>query len=160
MAMDVRKVKKLIEMLEQSEISEIEVHEGEESVRISKHGSAVVAQPVAQHLVVGEGGQAAGTASAPAPAPDQERPGGAGGAADDLVKSPMVGIFYASSGPGSEPYVTAGSTVNKGDVLCIIEAMKVMNHIEAPRAGTVRNVLVDNGEPVEFGEPLFAISKD
>lgn len=161
MAMDVRKVKKLIEMLEQSEISEIEVHEGEESVRISKHvAPAAIAQPAAQQLVVGGDAQP-GTAGAAPAAEAPEQVGRQGGADDDnLVKSPMVGIFYASPGPGGEPYVSAGSKVKKGDVLCIIEAMKVMNHIEAPHAGTVREVLVDNGEPVEFGEPLFAISKD
>lgn len=149
MAMDVRKVKKLIEMLEQSDISEIEVREGEECVRISKHPQqmAVVPQalPVQQVEVATQGG-----AAKPAPASDTE-------AAGNVVKSPMVGIFYASAGPDSKPYAAVGQSVAKGDVLCIIEAMKVMNHIEAQVAGVVKAVHVDNGEPVEFGELLFTI---
>ena len=149
MSMDVRKVKKLIEMLEQSAIAEIEVREGEESVRISRYPppSATVAparqeDPPAPSVVTETG---------------NDVPGDSYDGSGTTVKSPMVGIFYTSPNPESEPYVTVGKQVEKGDVLCIIEAMKVMNHIEAPVSGVIEAVHVNNGEPVEFGELLFII---
>ncbi|MGV0005341.1 MAG: acetyl-CoA carboxylase biotin carboxyl carrier protein [Candidatus Porifericomitaceae bacterium WSBS_2022_MAG_OTU9] len=147
--MDVRKVKKLIEMLEQSDVAEIEVREGEECVRISKHPQ-VAAMPQALPIQQVEVSTQASAAAQPEQDSNVED-------TDHVVKSPMVGIFYASSSPEGEHYVTAGQSVAKGDVLCIIEAMKVMNHIEAPIAGVVKAVHVGNGEPVEFGEPLFTI---
>jgi len=150
MAMDIRKVKKLIEMLEESSIAEIEIHEGEESVRVSRqsavgpvpspvtvpqtvHGSVPVAQPAAIE-------------------------GGADSVPEGFtVKSPMVGIFYSSPAPGKPPFVELGKTVVKGDVLCIIEAMKIMNQVEAEISGVVAKIKVENGEPVEYGQPLFVI---
>jgi len=148
--MDIRKVKKLIELLEESDIGEIEIHEGEESVRVSRVGSttAVVTQPGVPAVA-----PAAAAAIAVAPAadkPDLEADG-------HVVKSPMVGIFYESSTPGKPPFVEIGKAVRKGDVLCIIEAMKLMNQIEADVSGVVARVLVENGEPVEYGQPLYLI---
>jgi len=147
--MDIRKIKKLIELLEESGIAEIEIKEGEESVRISRQSSAPVAAyapPPAQ------------LAAAPNPAPSaapatEEMPAETG----HLVKSPMVGTFYSAASPTSEPFVTQGQQVSVGDTLCIIEAMKMMNQIEADKAGTVRSILVDNGSPVEFDQVLFVI---
>ena len=151
--MDIRKVKKLIELLEESGISEIEIKEGEESVRISRHptGPFAVQAPVtyaAPVATMAHGAPAAGGQSAsakPAPAPDHS------------VTAPMVGTFYASSAPGAKPFVELGSEVKPGDVLCIIEAMKMMNQIESDKAGRVVSILVKNGDPVEFDQPLFVI---
>jgi len=153
--MDIRKVKKLIELLEQSDVAEIEIHEGEESVRISRHGTApqplIMAAPVAH--------QYAEAAPPPAIAPD---PDPAGPPADDepeenLVRSPMVGTFYRAPSPGSKPFVEEGERVKAGDTLCIIEAMKILNQIECEKAGSVRRILVENGQPVEYNQPLFVI---
>ncbi len=153
--MDIRKVKKLIELLEESGISEIEIKEGEESVRISRHptGPFAMQAPVAYATPVAAmahgapaqaaGGHAAG--SKPAPAPDHS------------VTAPMVGTFYSASAPGAKPFVELGSEVKPGDVLCIIEAMKMMNQIESDKAGRVVSILVKNGDPVEFDQPLFVI---
>lgn len=145
--MDIRKVKKLIELLEASAIGEIEIHEGEESVRVSRIGpTTVVTQPgVAVPLPAASG------ASVPAAEPQNLEADG------HVVKAPMVGIFYESSAPGKPPFVEIGKAVRKGDVLCIIEAMKLMNQIEADVSGTVARILVENGDPVEYGQPLFLI---
>ena len=150
--MDIRKVKKLIELLEQSNINELEINEGDESVRISRGGSSVTyAAPAPVPLA------AAPAAAQPAASPE---------AADDSpseeltghpVKSPMVGTFYTAPAPGSPPFVSVGQKVAAGDVLCIIEAMKMMNQIEADKSGTIGAILVDDGEPVEFDQPLVTI---
>jgi len=144
--MDIRKVKKLIELLEHSGIAELEIKEGEESVRITRQSSAAVQSPAPQAMpLVGSPGTAA------APAEVAEEAGG------HQVKSPMVGTFYIAASPTSGPFVTPGQQVNIGDTLCIIEAMKMMNQIEADKAGTVRSIMVENGSPVEFDQVLFVI---
>ena len=153
--MDIRKVKKLIEMLEESSLAEIEIREGEEAIRISRSptGSPVVHMApahIAPHHVAGPA-TAAPAATAPAAVPAVETPAG------HAVASPMVGTFYRSSAPGSAPFVDIGSQVKVGDTLCIIEAMKMMNEIESDKAGVVKAILKENGQPVEFGEPLFMI---
>ncbi len=143
--MDIRKVKKLIELLEESGISEIEISEGEESVRISRYpnpGMMSFAPPQQHYAPPPE--QKSEQSQEPAPKGHQ-------------VTAPMVGTFYASPSPGSKPFVEIGSQVAVGDTLCIIEAMKMMNQIEADVAGKVVSVLVENGDPVEFGQPLFRI---
>jgi acetyl-CoA carboxylase biotin carboxyl carrier protein len=143
--MDIRKVKKLIELLEESGIAELEIKEGEDSVRISRLTSTVVQSvaPVAAPL--------AAAPLAPAAAIVAEEVSG------HQVKSPMVGTFYESASPTSGPFVTTGQKVSVGDTLCIIEAMKMMNQIEADKAGTIRSILVDNASPVEFDQVLFII---
>ena len=155
--MDIRKVKKLIELLEESNIGEIEIKEGEESVRISRHGN----QPTAPLAYA----TPAPVAPAPAPAAATAEALGAEAAApaaapvaDNAVLSPMVGTFYRASGPEAPSFVEVGQTVRVGDVLCIVEAMKMMNQIEADRAGTVTAIHVENGEAVEFDQPLISIS--
>ena len=155
--MDIRKVKKLIELLEESNINELEITEGEESVRISRGMPlATYAAPV----------PAAPVPAAPAPAaalaPPTVTPAALPVAAPEalaghVVRSPMVGSFYSSPAPGSPTFVTVGQTVAQGDVLCIIEAMKMMNQIEADKAGTIGAILVEDGEPVEFDQPMFTI---
>ena len=149
--MDIRKVKKLIELLEESGVAEIEIHEGEESVRISRHmpGAQVAAAPV----MMSAAAPAAAPASTPAAAPPAEPEIPAG----HTVDSPMVGTFYRASSPGASAFVEVGSKVNVGDTLCIIEAMKMLNQIEADKAGTVAAILVENAEPVEYGQPLVVI---
>ncbi|MCG7991751.1 MAG: acetyl-CoA carboxylase biotin carboxyl carrier protein [Candidatus Thiodiazotropha lotti] len=148
--MDIRKVKKLIELLEESDVAEIEIHEGEESVRISRNSStpAPLAAPVAAPAA------AAPAAPAAAPAVESEPSEEIQGHA---VRSPMVGTFYRSPSPGSKPFVEEGQQVSVGDTLCIIEAMKILNQIESDKTGTVRKILVDNGQPVEYNEPLYII---
>ena len=151
--MDIRKVKKLIELLEQSGIAELEIKEGEESVRISRQMSAAV-QGVALNPAL-QAPQAMPVVASPGPAaPLAEVAEEAGGY---QVKSPMVGTFYIAASPTSGPFVTPGQQVNIGDTLCIIEAMKMMNQIEADKAGTVRSIMVENGSPVEFDQVLFVI---
>ena len=152
--MDLRKLKKLIDLVEESGIAEIEVTEGEEKVRIPR--SLAAPQPVYA--------AAPAVAAAPAPAAAAAAPVAAAGApaapARDLSKaqtSPMVGTFYRAPGPNAPVFVEVGQSVNAGDTLCIIEAMKLMNEIEAERSGVVKEILVENGQPVEFGEPLFII---
>ena len=151
--MDIRKIKKLIELLEESGIAELEIKEGEESVRISRQSSSVLqsAPPVAAPIVA-----AAAPVAVPA-APASTAPESGEPVSGHRVKSPMVGTFYAAASPTSEPFVAPGQQVNIGDTLCIIEAMKMMNQIEADRAGKVRDILVDNGSPVEFDQVLFVI---
>ena len=150
--MDIRKVKKLIELLEESGIAEIEITEGEESVRISRHGAQpqMMMQAPAQVMAA----PAAPAAAAPAVA---AAPAAAALPAGHAVKSPMVGTFYRSPSPGAKAFVEVGQTVKEGEVLCIIEAMKMMNQIESDKAGFVKAILADNGDPVEFGQPLFII---
>ena len=152
--MDIRKIKKLIELLEESGLAEIEITEGEESVRIARvtQGTQVV------HQVASAAPAPAATAPAAAPAGPTAAAATAPAARDEnLVTAPMVGTFYASPAPGAKSFVEVGQEVRVGQVLCIIEAMKMMNQIESERAGTVVAVLAKNGEPVEFGQPLFAI---
>ncbi len=152
--MDIRKIKKLIELLEESDIGELEIKEGEESVRISRgNQNAVMAQP--QYIAAPQAAPVAAPAAAPAPtadaAPSEQSPAG------HLVKSPMVGTFYRSPSPGSPSFVEVGQHVKAGDVVCIIEAMKMMNQIEADKTGVIEAILVDDGEPVEFDQPLVTI---
>jgi acetyl-CoA carboxylase biotin carboxyl carrier protein len=147
--MDLRKLKKLIDLVQESGISELEVTEGEEKVRIAKHLPA----PAAQATYV-----AAPVAAAPAvPAAAPAAPAEAALPEGHVVKSPMVGSFYRSSSPGGKAFVDVGQSVAIGDTLCIIEAMKLMNEIESDAAGVVKAILVENGQPVEYGQPLFII---
>ena len=155
--MDIRKVKKLIELLEESNIGEIEIKEGEESVRISRYGNQPAA-PVAYAAPAPVAPAPATTpAAAEAPAAEAAAPAAAP-VADNAVLSPMVGTFYRSPSPEAPSFVEVGQTVRVGDVLCIVEAMKMMNQIEADRAGTVTAIHVENGEAVEFDQPLISIS--
>lgn len=157
--MDIRKVKKLIELLEESGIGEIEIKEGEESVRISRGISGVPA-PAPNYSYPPPAPAAAAplapAAAAPAAAP-AEAPQNSSATAGTIVKSPMVGTFYRSPSPSSPSFVEVGKTVQAGDVLCIVEAMKMMNQIEAEVSGTIEAVLANSGEPVEFDQPLFSI---
>ncbi|NEX16805.1 MAG: acetyl-CoA carboxylase biotin carboxyl carrier protein [Halochromatium sp.] len=149
--MDIRKVKKLIELLDESNVAEIEIHEGEESVRISRHGSGApqfmlpAAAPAPAFSAPAPGAPAAVTPSAPE--------------IDDacLARSPMVGTFYRSPSPGAKSFVEEGQEVKVGDILCIIEAMKILNQIESERAGVIKKIMVENGQPVEYNQPLFVI---
>jgi acetyl-CoA carboxylase biotin carboxyl carrier protein len=143
--MDLRKVKKLIELLEESGIAEIEIKEGEESVRISRMPPAMQAAPVLAAPLAAQ----APLASSP---PVIAKPDG------QVITSPMVGTYYSSPSPDAPPFVKIGQTVKVGEPLCIIEAMKIMNPIEADRAGTVLSIMAENGQPVEFEQPLFIIS--
>ena len=154
--MDIRKVKKQIELLEESNIGEIEIKEGEESVRISRHGNQSVA-PVAYAAPAPAPAPAAAPAPAEAPAAEAAAPAAAP-VADNAVLSPMVGTFYRAPSPEAPSFIEVGQTVRVGDVLCIVEAMKMMNQIEADRAGTVTAIHVENGEAVEFDQPLISIS--
>jgi acetyl-CoA carboxylase biotin carboxyl carrier protein len=151
--MDLRKLKKLIDLVQESDIAEIEITEGEEKVRIAKStGVSVVhaapaAAPAVHHVAPAV---LAAPAVAPAPAAEPMQAG-------HTMKSPMVGTFYRSPSPEAKPFVEAGQTVKEGDTVCIIEAMKLMNEIEADKSGVVKAILVENGQPVEFGQPLFII---
>ena len=150
--MDLRKLKKLIDLVQESGISELEVTEGEEKVRIAKHyGGGVAMQPMPQQYYAAPAPAAPGAPSVSSVDLDDDLPEG------HVVKSPMVGTFYRSPSPGAEAFVQIGQTVKQGDTLCIIEAMKLLNEIEADASGVVKAILLDNGEPVEFGEPLFVI---
>jgi acetyl-CoA carboxylase biotin carboxyl carrier protein len=150
--MDIRKVKKLIELLEQSDVAEIEIHEGEESVRISRHGSGAMPMymPQAMPMAVGVAPSAAPAAKASDDDEAEEMEG-------EIVRSPMVGTFYRAPSPGSKSFVEEGQTVKAGDTLCIIEAMKILNQIECEQGGIIRRILVENGQPVEYNQPLFVI---
>lgn len=158
--MDIRKVKKLIELLEESGIAEIEITEGEEAVRISRYPNSVpTAAPVAAPASIPVAAPAplpAAPVAAPAGAPAAEAPT-ASEPSGQKIPSPMVGTFYRTPSPEAEPFVKVGDTVSPGDTLCIIEAMKMMNQIEAEVSGTVLSVEIENGQPVEFGETLFVI---
>ena len=157
--MDIRKVKKLIELLEESGIAEIEITEGEESVRISRHGAGVAAPPA--YAAYAPPPQAPAAPAAADPAPAAPAPQAAPEAEEEgyTVTAPMVGTFYAASSPGSPPFVQVGDRVEQGDVLCIVEAMKMMNQIEAEVAGTIKSIRVQNGDPVEYGQVLFVIDQ-
>ena len=160
--MDIRKIKKLIELLEESSLSEIEIVEGEESVRLAR-GGAMVGAPM--QAGIPHNVQAAAWA-APMPQTAVGEPAGAGAqaAAEDeaipegeLVRAPMVGTFYGAPSPDAEPFVSLGQRVAEGETMCIIEAMKMFNQIEAEASGTVVAILVENGQPVEFDQPLFVL---
>ena len=150
--MDLRKLKTLIELVESSGIGELEIQEGEERVRITRAGAlphpAMGAHAAAAAPVTAPAASPAAAPAPPAPTPEPE---------GHIVKSPMVGTFYRSASPGAKPFVEVGDTVQQGDPLCIIEAMKLMNEIESDKSGVVKAVLVDNGQPVEFGQPLVVI---
>ncbi|MEH6469492.1 MAG: acetyl-CoA carboxylase biotin carboxyl carrier protein [Porticoccus sp.] len=144
--MDIRKIKKLIELIEESDINEMEIKEGEESIRISRSGPVITAAPI--------------MAAAPAPVAAAPQPAAEATASEPeghVVASPMVGTFYRSSSPGAKHFVEEGQQVNVGDVLCIVEAMKMMNQIEADKSGTIGAILVADGEPVEFDQPMITI---
>ena len=158
--MDIRKVKKLIELLDETGVAEIEIKEGEESVRISRHPSGGTFAMMPQHMTYGPppAPAAAPAAAAVTPAAAAAAVAAAAAAtADQTVTAPMVGTFYSAPAPGAKPFVDIGSEVKSGDVLCIIEAMKMMNQIESDKAGRIVSVLAKNGDPVEFGQPLFVI---
>ncbi len=148
--MDIRKIKKLIEMISESDVAEIEIHEGEDSLRISRYSSmapaavqvvqAPVAQPVSVHAPAEAGVETMGDKLT-----------------GHIVRSPMVGTFYRSSTPGAKPFVEVGQRVSEGDTLCIVEAMKILNQIEADKTGVISRVLVENAQPVEYNQPLFVI---
>jgi acetyl-CoA carboxylase biotin carboxyl carrier protein len=150
--MDLRKIKKLIELLEESNIGELEIKEGEESVRISRNGVAPVVTYAAAPAVA-----PAAVAAAPASAVVADAPAKAANATGHVVRAPMVGTFYKSASPGSPPFVQKGQHVKVGDTICIIEAMKMMNQIEADKAGVIEAILVEDGQPVEFDQPLVTI---
>ncbi len=149
--MDLRKLKTLIELVETSGIAELEIQEGEERVRITR-ALAQAAHGVMLHPAAAPA--PAPVAATPAPAPAPAAPPEPEG---HVVKSPLVGTFYRSGSPGANPFVEVGDAVKEGDTLCIVEAMKLMNEIESDAAGTIRAILVENGQPVEFGQPLFVI---
>jgi acetyl-CoA carboxylase biotin carboxyl carrier protein len=148
--MDIRKVKKLIELLEESGIDELEIKEGEESVRISRHSKTPAQQYYAPAPM-------AAPAPAPAAAPAVAEAPAAPKLNGTVARSPMVGTFYRKSSPASPAFVEVGQTVKKGDTLCIVEAMKMMNHIEAETSGVIESILVEDGQPVEYDQPLFTI---
>ena len=150
--MDLRKIKTLIQLLQESELAEIEIRDGEESVRLSRASTAAPAPAAQPAAVAAAPAPQAGAepATAPEPGPPAQPPG-------EQVTSPMVGTFYAAPSPTSPAFVKVGDSVNAGDVLCVIEAMKTMNHIESDYAGEVAAILVENAEPVEYGQPLFII---
>ena len=157
LTMDIRKVKKLIELLEESGIDELEIHEGEESVRISRYSQHAPVAAAPQFSPVATGvAPAAATDAAPAQEPTAT-PAAESVSAGHQVKSPMVGTFYTAPSPSSPVFVEVGQHVKEGDVLCIVEAMKMMNQIKADKTGTVEAILVENGQPVEYDQPLFTI---
>jgi acetyl-CoA carboxylase biotin carboxyl carrier protein len=154
--MDIRKVKKLIELLEESGISELEISEGEESVRISRYPRGAVqmsTQAPAAHLQLAPLAAPAAAPATPATAAGEHKPRND----EHMVTSPMVGTYYSSPSPGAKTFVEIGSEIKIGQVLCIIEAMKMMNQIESDKTGRVTAILAKNGDPVEFGQPLFVI---
>ena len=155
--MDIRKIKKLIELVEESGISELEISEGEESVRISR-AAPNVGYPMMQQAYAAPMMQqpALSNAVAPAAAPAMEAPAAAE-ISGHIVRSPMVGTFYRTPSPDAKAFIEVGQKVNAGDTLCIVEAMKMMNQIEADKSGTVKAILVESGQPVEFDEPLVVI---
>ncbi|MCL2898134.1 acetyl-CoA carboxylase biotin carboxyl carrier protein [Brenneria tiliae] len=154
--MDIRKIKKLIELVEESGIAELEISEGEESVRISR-APAAPSYPMMQQAYAPMLQQQPALAAAVAPAPAAETTAVPAAISGHIVRSPMVGTFYRTPSPDAKAFVEVGQQVNVGDTLCIVEAMKMMNQIEADKAGVVKAILVDNGQPVEFDEPLVVI---
>src|SRR5579862_805958 len=158
--MDIRKIKKMIELLEKSGVAEIEIREGEETLRIARSvpGQPAYVTTLAQPPAVAAPAAVAAAGPAPATAPLGSDGGGGRPIADEhIVAAPMVGTFYAAPSQGAKPFVDLGDEVEVGQVLCIIEAMKMMNQIESEQAGTIKAILVKNGEPVEFGQPLFIL---
>lgn len=151
MAMDIRKIRKIIELMKSENIAEIEITEGEDAVRISQFTSQVAPTPIAIPQTTAIAAPQAQSEAAPAAT---EVPAHTSG---HIVKSPMVGTFYASPSPDAAPFVTVGQKVKAGDVLCILEAMKMFNQIDADKSGTIKAILVENGHPVEFDQPLFII---
>jgi len=152
--MDIRKVKKLIELLEESGISELEINEGEESVRISRYSTAPAQAPVNYAAPPVAAAPAPAAAAAPAEESSDDEDSLPSG---HIVKSPMVGTFYSASSPGSKSFVNVGDSVAEGDTVCIVEAMKILNQIEADASGIVKAILVENAQPVEYGQPLLII---
>ncbi len=157
--MDIRKIKKLIELLEESGIAEIEIKEGEEALRISRMPTGSIAAQGLAHVPslpltappLSSPAKAATAASADVPAPKPTKPN------EHVITAPMVGTFYGAPSPGAKPFIEIGDEIKVGQVLCIIEAMKMMNQIEADRAGRVTSIMARNGDPVEFGQPLFVV---
>ncbi|NIM74718.1 MAG: acetyl-CoA carboxylase biotin carboxyl carrier protein [Gammaproteobacteria bacterium] len=163
--MDIRKVKKLIDLLDTSNVDEIEIHEGEESVRISRHrpvgAIGAAPAPAAAFAMPPQGAEVTPRSdAAPAAPAAAAEPAAESLPAGHIITSPMVGTFYQAPSPGSKPFVEVGQRVQIGDTVCIIEAMKILNQIEADRAGRIGAVLVENGQPVEYGQPLFVISDE
>ncbi len=155
--MDIRKIKNLIELFKKSNISEIEIHEGKNSVRIKQHISTI--DKSTQHLINTE---TIPLTNATSLAPDtyhSDKFKNVASSSNYIVRTPIVGTFYRSPAPTEKPFVKVGDTVNLGDILCIVEAMKILNQIEAECAGTITEILLENGQPVEFGQPLFVIIK-
>ncbi len=152
--MDIRKIKKLIELIEQSDIAELEISEGEESIRINRYPSNI--QFAAPQTIVSPP-VAAPASAASTSTPQTDTPAPAEQTTGHAVKSPMVGTFYRSSSPSAKPFVEVGQTVAVGDTLCVIEAMKILNQIEADKAGVITQILVDNAQPVEYNQSLFVI---
>jgi acetyl-CoA carboxylase biotin carboxyl carrier protein len=148
--MDLRKLKKLIDLVQESGIAELEITEGEEKVKIVKGGAVSVSAAPGTAALVQEIRPAASAAAAPAAEPPAGQEG-------HVVKAPMVGTFYRSPSPDAKPFVEVGQTIKEGDTICIIEAMKLMNEIEADASGIVKAILVENGQPVEYGQPLFML---
>ena len=159
MEIDIRKIKSLVEIIEQSSVSEIELTQGEESVRISRASAAQPVMVTAPAAALQAAAPAAAAAPAPAAAPAEAPAAGDEANVPDekLIKSPMVGTFYRSSAPDQKPFVEEGQSISKGDPLCIVEAMKMMNQITADKAGTLKKVLVSNGDIVEYDQPLFVL---
>ncbi len=148
--MDIRKIKKLIDLIEESDIAEIEISEGEESVRITRYSSNVAVQQAAPVAFAAAAAPVVAAAPVAVAATEEKISGHA-------VKSPMVGTFYRSASPESAPFVEVGQSVSAGQTLCIIEAMKILNQIEADKSGKIKQILVENAQPVEYGQPLFII---
>jgi len=155
--MDIRKIKKLIELLEESGIAEIEIKEGEEAVRISRMAPAAGVQPLTQVAHTAAPPPGVVPRGAELPAALAEAAGAKAKANEHVITAPMVGTFYAAPSPGAKPFVEIGDEIKVGQVLCVIEAMKMMNQIEADKAGRIASIMARNGDPVEFGQPLFVI---
>ncbi len=153
--MDIRKVKKLIELLEESDVEELEIHEGDDSVRISRRREQAAGTQYVSHYPAPAPQSAPAQDPAPAPAQESAAPAAPSG---HSLKSPMVGTFYRAPSPSAKAFVEVGQSVKAGEVVCIVEAMKMMNQIEADKSGTVTEILVENGQPVEFDQPLIVIS--
>ncbi len=149
--MDIRKIKKLIEIIEESDIAEIEIKEGDDSVRINRYSATAAPAPFAAPVASPVATAPVATTATTTSAPSTEIPSG------HAVKSPMVGTFYRSASPGTPAFVDIGQKVSEGETLCIIEAMKILNQIEADKSGTIKQILVENSEPVEYDQPLFII---
>ena len=153
--MDIRKIKRLIELLDESGVNEIEIHEGEESLRINRGVTQAAPAPAPAPVPAPAPAPAQQTTAAAEPSPGESA--GGGQPAGHTIRSPMVGTFYRASSPEADAFTDEGKSVEVGDTLCIIEAMKMLNQIESDHAGVVRSILVENGQPVEFDQPLFII---